>query len=271
MPRLQLVEIEDLPWCPNALRDALTDYLGFVFERFAPYAGTAPLIARLLDRLGERRIVDLCSGGGGPWLDLVRRLRAVQPGVRVLLTDCYPNQGAFARLSSRSGGALEAHAAPVDAAAVPAELGGLRTLFTAFHHFRPEVAQRILADAARQGRTIAVFEASHRSFLAIVAMPVFALGVLIFTPFIRPFRWNRLVWTYLVPVLPLMIWFDATISCLRTYTRAELRQMAADVGADSYVWETGTLRAWPLLTPLTYLIGSPRVTREASAGVSSSV
>lgn len=258
MRRLHLVEIEDQPWCPRTLRDALTDYLGFVLERFAPYAAAAPLLDRALERLGETRIVDLCSGGGGPWPGLVRRLRAARPDVRVRLTDAYPNRGAFARLRQRGGGALEAWDEPVDAAAVPPELEGLRTMFTAFHHFRPEQARHILADAVGRRRGIAVFEATSRSLLAIAGMPIFALGVLLFTPFIRPFRWSRLVWTYLVPLLPLLIWFDATISCLRTYTPAELRRMADEVGGGEFDWEIGAHRAWPLPTSLVYLIGIPR-------------
>jgi hypothetical protein len=266
MRRVHLLEIEDQPWCPRSLRDALTDYLGFVLERFAPYAGAAPLLARTLDRLGETRIVDLCSGGGGPWPDLVARLRATRPSVRVWLTDCFPNRAAFARLRHRSGGALETWDEPVDATAVPPEFEGVRTLFTAFHHFRPEAARRILADAVRRRRGIAVFEASSRSPVAVAGMPIFALGVLVFTPFIRPFRWSRLIWTYLLPVLPLMIWFDATVSCLRTYTRAELREMADALDGEEYDWEIGSLRAWPLLTPLTYLIGSPRGTPAARPG-----
>jgi SAM-dependent methyltransferase len=271
MRRLQLVEIEDQPWCPAVWRDALTDYLGFVLQRFAPYTDATPLLVHALDRLGETRIVDLCSGGGGPWLDLAPRLRAVRPAVRVMLTDYYPNMRAFARLRARSRGAIETCERPVDAAAVPPELEGVRTLFTAFHHFEPATARRILADAARSRRGIAIFEATSRSLVAIAGMPFFTLGALLFTPFIRPFRWSRLLWTYLVPVLPLLIWFDATVSCLRTYTRDELREMADAVGAHEYDWEVGTLRAWPLLTPLTYLIGSPRVTNGVSAEVSATV
>jgi hypothetical protein len=257
MRRMHLVEIEDQSWCPRSLRDALTDYLCFVLEHFAPYAQTAPLLGRTLERLGETRIVDLCSGGGGPWPDLVRRLRAGRPALRVRLTDYFPNREAFARLREQTRGALEGWNQPVDAGAVPAELEGFRTLFTSFHHFRPAAARRVLTDAVRQRRGIAIFEATSRSVLALVGMPFFALGVLIFTPFIRPFRWSRLFWTYLVPVLPLVIWVDATVSCLRTYTQAELRRMTDELGARDYAWDIGTVRAGRLPFSLSYLIGYP--------------
>ncbi len=53
-------------------------------------------------------------------------------------------------------------AEPVDATAVPAELGGFRTLLGAFHHFPPDVARSILADAAQKRRGLAVLEYTER-------------------------------------------------------------------------------------------------------------
>jgi hypothetical protein len=40
---------------------------------------------------------------------------------------------------------------------------GIRTMFTALHHFRPPQARGILEDAARKGSGIAVFEPLSRS------------------------------------------------------------------------------------------------------------
>jgi len=39
---------------------------------------------------------------------------------------------------------------------VPDELTGFRTIFSAFHHFRPEEARAVVADAAHQRQGIAV-------------------------------------------------------------------------------------------------------------------
>jgi hypothetical protein len=258
MGRLHLFEIEDQSWCPRVLRDALTDYLQLVMDRFTPYAPAAPLLAQALDRSGASRVVDLCSGGGGPWVDLLRRLRAQgRTEVRVQLTDYYPNRAAFARLRDLSGGAIAGVVEPVDATDVPSHLPGFLTMFTALHHFRPAVARRILEGAVRQRRGIAVFEITRRSLIAIAGMPFFALGVLLFTPFIRPFRWNRLLWTYVIPLVPLLAWWDATVSCLRTYTPDELREMVAHHGAGDYTWKVGMVRVPLPPVSMTYLIGTP--------------
>jgi hypothetical protein len=254
--RLHLLEIEDQPWCPEFLRTAITDFLRALMEWFAPYAVAAPLLARALTQSQETEIVDLCSGGGGPWRDLLGRIPAAGgPAVRVRLCDLYPNPAAYARLGRLSGGRIAGEPEPIDATAVPARLTGFRTLFTALHHFPPDAARTILADAVHQGRGIAVFEITRRSLLGLLGMLALPVLALLLTPFIRPFRWDRLFWTYLVPVVPLVVWFEGTVSCLRTYTPAELRQLVA--GFDAYRWEVGTVRGPPLITLVTYLIGTP--------------
>lgn len=235
----------------------MTDFLRFLMETFAPYRGAAPLLVRALGSVGDTRVVDLCSGGGGPWLDLVRRIAAEGgPVPHVLLTDWFPNRAAFARLQEVSGGAIAGDPDPVSATAVPARLTGFRTLFTALHHFPPGEAQAILGDAVRARHGVAVFEVTRRTALALLGILFFPLLVVLFTPFIRPFRWSRLFWTYLVPLVPLAVWFDGTVSCLRTYTPEELRDLVEDL-QEGYEWEIGTVRSAPLPSRVTYLVGLP--------------
>ena len=95
MGRLHLLELEDQPWYPAAVRDAATDFLRFALESGDIYAPAAPLLQDLLARTGTRQIVDLCSGGGGPW---TRLLPALDSDVRVCLTDLYPNRSGMQRL-----------------------------------------------------------------------------------------------------------------------------------------------------------------------------
>src|SRR5262249_9664767 len=97
-----------------------------------------------------------------------------------------------------------------------------------------------------------------RNFLVLLLLPlllVTPLRVLIATPFIRPFRWSRLLWTYLVPVAPLVLLFDSVVSVLRWYSLHELRGLTA--GLDSYHWDIGTVQGKPIPIPITYLVGVP--------------
>lgn len=260
MRRLQLFELEDLPWFPRPVRDAGTDFLRFMLNLGDNYAPAAPLLAEALGRSGAARIVDLCAGGGGPWRRMLAALAALGAHPQVLLTDLYPNPDAVAALPAEalSAGRLAYHPAPVDATAVPAELAGLRTLFSAFHHFSPEQGRALLRDAVRRGAPIAVFEATQRTpvgLLAILPAPLFALIV---TPLVRPFRWSRLLLTYLVPAVPLMVLWDGVVSCLRSYSVAELRALVDGLPeATAYDWQIGEARGRGPL-PVTYMIGVPR-------------
>jgi hypothetical protein len=249
--RLQLFEIHDQPWCPASLRDTLTNYLATVLRVGRMYHPVIPLLHRALERAGTRQVVDLASGSGGPWLDLAPLLARDGVMVDVCLTDKYPNP-AGAR------GGVRYHPRPVDATAVPKDLEGFRTMFTSFHHFRPEAARAILADAVRSGRGIGAFEVMNRSLLAMMSILLTPLMILVGMPFVRPFRWAHLFWTYVIPAFPLMETFDGLVSCLRTYTPAELRELTAGLGEGKYVWEIGEVRSRWAPVPVTYCIGYPR-------------
>jgi hypothetical protein len=257
--RIQLFEIEDQTWCPRFLRMLMTDYLEFATGVTRPYEAVIPRLARVLRENGSTRVVDLGSGGGGPWPRLIERMAKEGVPLEVCLTDRYPDREAFERARVASGGRISYHPRPVDAARVPGELSGFRTLFAAFHHFRPAKARAVLADAVGKGQGIAVIEATQRNAGFLVLACLTPLMVLLFTPFIRPFSWSRLLWTYVLPIVPPAVLFDGLVSCLRTYTPEELRNLAQTVaGAEGYVWEIGEDRAPRAPEPVTYLIGYPR-------------
>jgi len=257
MRRFHLIEIEDQSWCPGPIRDAATDYLQHVIVTANAYGPIAGRLAKALRKTNSQQVIDLCSGGGGPWLGLYREFADDHLPVAVCLTDLYVNHKAFKRAESLSNGRLAFHPEPVDATHVPAELAGFRTLFTSFHHFTPEQARAILRAAVNARRGIGVFEATQRSIVALLSMCLTPLMVWLFTPFIRPFKWSRLLWTYAIPIVPLVVMFDGIVSCLRTYTISELQQLAAELPEAGYKWEIGQEKGRGSPMGVTYLIGYP--------------
>lgn len=255
MRRVHLFELEDQTWFPKTIRDAGTDFLRFVAEVAKPYRAVFPRLRKALIASGSQNILDLCSGGAGPIVAIQNDLAGSGCEILVTMTDKFPNRTAFEHARRRSAGKVNFVDAPVDAAAVPPDLIGFRTLFTSLHHFRPEEAKRILQDAVNRSRPIGVFEMTRRSFLPIMAIPVLPVALLASTPFIRPFRWSRLLWTYLIPIVPLFITWDAFVSCLRTYSVKELREMVEGLNCEGYTWEIGVDAAWP--SHVSYLIGYP--------------
>lgn len=255
MRRIHAFELEDQPWLPRLIRDYATDFLQFMLDATDAYGPVAPLITRALKACGTRRVIDIGSGGGGPWFRLASRVRAEAGAVDVVLTDLYPSRNAAERVRARSGGELRYHETPVDALRMPAELDGFRTLFTALHHFRPAEARSILAGAVRGGHGIGVFEFSERSARGVLMTLVSPLLVLLATPLIRPFRWSRLFWTYVIPLVPLVVLWDGVVSALRTYTPEEMEALGR-AASDGYVWIAGRARSRAPV-PVSYLVGWP--------------
>jgi hypothetical protein len=257
MRRIQFIELHEQPWFPRFLRDDITDTLQCALNFSAAYASIVPLVQRALRSAGGDSVIDLCSGAGGPWLDLARRLRCEISGFHVSLTDKFPNNAAFENAEGRPDVSIVFYRQSVDAREVPAELAGFRTMFSAFHHFAPAEARAIIRNtvAAKQG--IGVFEITRRTLPAIALMILWSVSPLFFTPFVRPFRWSRLLFTYLVPAIPFVLFFDGIVSCLRTYRPAELTELVGDIGAANYKWQTGEFRESIFKAPITYLIGFP--------------
>lgn len=238
--RLHLFEWEDQAWFPATLRDLMTDYLRFVVGLFKLSAPVVPLLDRLLAETGATRIVDLASGGGGPWRTLAPALRESHPDLRVTLTDRYPNLAALRAVAASAPAMIEVRAEPLDALDVPPELDGVRTQFLSLHHFRPDQVRAIFQNAIEARRPIAVFEFQQRDLAHVVQFALSPLFVLLLSWAIRPFSLRRLLFTYLIPVVPLLVMWDGVVSVLRTYRPDELERIIASVpGADGYLWDVG--------------------------------
>jgi hypothetical protein len=257
MQRLHLFEFGDQDWCPSSFRDAETALLEFIVGNGNYYAPVLPLLARGLREAGASEIVDLCSGGGGPWRKLLIQGASDLPAT-IRLTDKFPNVEVAEHVATSSGHRVVVESRSIEAQNVPPDLRGFRTLFTAFHHFHRDEAAAILRDAVRAKVGIGVFEFTQRSVLGFMALFFTPLAVLVCVPFLRPFRWSWALFTYIIPLIPLMAMFDGIVSCLRTYSPKELRILIEKLGTEEYEWDVGTVRSWRSPLPVTYLIGRPR-------------
>lgn len=256
MARIHLFEFEDLRWFPAFLRDYITDFLQFLSNKANMFKSIVPVIEKGLEKSGGDRIIDLASGGGGGLLRVNGELLKNNPDVKITLTDFYPNLSAFEYTQKQSGN-FDYIATPVDARKVPEKLKGLRTQFLSFHHFRPDDARQILQNAVDTQSAIAIFEGQERSLPSIVAMVFSPISVLLTTPMIRPFKWGRITFTYLIPVVPLVTLWDGIVSSLRTYSVAEMDGLIAQLhNKDDFEWETGSVKSGP--GNILYLLGYPK-------------
>lgn len=264
MHRVQFFEIHDQAWFPSFLRDQVTDDLQLVLNIGRPYADIVPQLRDAIEHAGTDCVLDLCSGAGGPWLWMAGALEREGLRVRAELSDKYPNASARARAKSDDE-KLHYHAEPVDATRVPRAMAGFRTLFTSFHHFPPEQARQILRDALESRQGIGIFEIPGRRPLTLLLLPMVLVADIVIVPFmrVRPIgraAW-RLIWRWVIPVVPLVLLFDGIVSCLRAYSPRELRELTSGLGDCGYRWEIGCVKRGFLRLPITYLVGYPGAPR----------
>jgi flavin-dependent dehydrogenase len=258
MNRIEVSEIHEQLWFPKKLRDLLTDALQSILNFGNIYRPIAACLAQAIKASEADQVVDLCSGAGGPWTWLHRTIaNQTDSKIGVCLTDKYPNVAAFQKAQQESGGVITFSAEPVDAVRIPAQVGGFRTIFSSFHHFPPKEAAGVLQNAVDNGQGIGIFEAAARSPLNIVLTFLAPVAAVLVTPFIQPFKWSRLLWTYVIPVIPLVLLVDGILSCLRAYSTTELSQLVSSLNGQSYKWQIGKGMAG--IFPVTYMVGYPEV------------
>ncbi|MEO9511210.1 MAG: hypothetical protein ABJN84_14965 [Flavobacteriaceae bacterium] len=256
MGRIHLFEFEDQKWFPKFLRDYGTDFLQFLSNKTKLYKPVVPILEKGLKADGTNVMVDLGSGGGGGLLWLNSELLKNKPDLKIILTDYYPNLSAFEYTKTQADN-FEFITTAIDARKVPKSLKGFRTQFLSLHHFKPDAAKQILQNAVDSGSSIGIFEAQERSVPSILAMLFSPLSVLLTTPFIRPFKFGRLIFTYLIPIVPLFVLWDGVVSSLRTYSVKEMKVLVNSLeNSESYNWEIDRVKSGPGV--VLYLLGIPK-------------
>ncbi len=222
MPSL---ELEDQPWFPLLLRQYQMEYLSWLASKLGLYSPLAGAVRHLLQRHASRQWTDCCSGAAGPVSAL---LTAGVVPQQLVLADRYP-QPALEVLPGDTKMAY--YQLPQDA--IPGE--GLVTMFNALHHFSPATRLQWLQQVAAQRRPLLVAEITRPTLLCWVAVTLAGtVGVWLFTPFIRPFCWKRLFFTYLLPLNVLSITWDGWMSVFSAIRRRSFQAMATEIGHPAY-------------------------------------
>lgn len=256
MGRIHLFEFEDQSWFPSFIRNYMTDYLQFISNKLKIYQGALPILKKGLEKSGGSKILDMASGGGGGLLHISSELKDDFPNLKIQLSDLYPNITAFEKTVSKSS-VFSFVSEPVDATKVPASLQGFRTQFLSLHHLRPPQATQVLQNAVDAKSVIGIFETMERGPKNLIGMIFIPIFVFLMTPFIRPFSIGRLVFTYLIPLVPLFALWDGTISVLRTYSIKEMNGLVTNVkNHESYEWEISKVKSGP--GEILYLLGYPK-------------
>ena len=238
------------------IREGMMDYLRHMIGWTDFYQPCAPIIKEVLLSSRSNRLVELCAGGGGGITKMLQYLATMECHPSVMLTDLYPNKNRWTELENQSS-QISFYPEPINALNVPEDCNGVRTMFSALHHFKPPQVRALLADAMSKNESVAFFDAGTTSVLNIFGVVLLEpITFLLLTPFFKPFRWSRLFYTYMIPLIILCTIWDGSISVLRFYTKRELEDVVTGLPGNNYIWKVGSVKN-KLGIPVHYIIGHP--------------
>ncbi|KAI0152683.1 hypothetical protein GGR57DRAFT_469960 [Xylariaceae sp. FL1272] len=191
--------------------------------------------------------------------------RSKTPYAHFVLTDLHPNISSWKEAEKKSSH-ITYVSEPVDASNVSqALLSGhvakdkkvFRLFNLAFHHFDDNLAQKVLQDTIETSDGFGIFELQSRDWKSLAACVLFGFIAWIFTLFL--YWWNplMLLFSFCIPIVPFVLFFDGVISALRTRTFSEVNHMFRACSKKRSRWElrTGTETfMWPV-GRMTWIIG----------------
>ncbi|KAM5347986.1 hypothetical protein ACJ41O_007810 [Fusarium nematophilum] len=273
LPRFHLVEIEDYPWCPEWLREYAHRSLAAVW-RTVGFNRTASTAAQVCDVItanlpghpSDYHFVDACAGAGGPtpiFEEILngRMLDEGKPPIEFLLTDLYPDLEAWKAIVAKSDH-ISYVEKPVDATRASRyaarDKKELRIFNMCFHHFDDEGARKVLRSCIEESDSFMIFEITHRTPSSLINTTF-----VILSPFVTTLMWwwwspMHLIFTYLIPVVPLFFFINGYVSCLRARTPSEMFRLMEQEGIDTEGWRftDGETRVLPPFGKIYHFIGT---------------
>ncbi len=240
MKRMQLFEFEDFNWFPNSLRMCMTRYIVTIHKILETEPQIASILKNLLSKTNSTKLVDFCSGGGGP-MPTVLKLIKEDPNFKDLtltLTDLYPNFEAAEEINVENKD-ITYLLDSVDATQSNDHLVGVRTMICSLHHMPVNVVKNIFTRVSENKQAFLAFEISDNSYpkwLWWIAFPFNIIGTFLLTPLVRPLTWQQIVFTYVIPILPILIAWDGAVSNARTYTEEDLKEILKEIPSQNYTW-----------------------------------
>ena len=223
--RVQSFEFGDQAWVPEFYHSVLRDFMGALYKAFGHHKLWTQAILDLCENNPNKTIKDPCAGSGHVNLMIRTALPASFTGSFELSDLMIEKNIEFAKqINALKDSGISYKLQPTDATKSTPEDHSPKLFINSFHHFDHDQVGQILKHNAENGNDILILEYCRKSPDSLIAMFFGPVLFLLFLPFI----WNRknrlpcVLFTYLLPLIPLMLLWDGIISCLRTYSAKDL-------------------------------------------------
>ncbi len=243
MKRIELFEFEDFNWLPNVIRAGTTNLI-VVFHKLM---GTAEVVSSLILSVKKsynfKQIVDLGSGSGGAMPEIFKQISKENKNLKLILTDLHPNRHIVEGINKGKNDNMEYFPDSVNAANIGDAPSGLKTMIASFHHMKPEIAKKILISTEANKEPILIYEVAKNTIPTIVwwlflpvSLIILILMSLVMTLFVRPLKFSQILFTYLIPIIPLVYAWDGQASLMRTYTFKDIKDLIGNSDGNEYHW-----------------------------------
>jgi hypothetical protein len=223
-----LKELEDYKWFPNSLRSMQMDYIGFLAYKFNLYRPLIPII----HNFQKKNIVDVCSGSGWPAYYIHTKANITL----TLLTDLFIQKIHFNNQS------IYYKQKPVNVFDAEYNNEHLITMYNAFHHFNTQQQLQLLQKWQEQNISFLVVEVLEPTLLCFFKVLIAStLGVLLLTPFIQPFNWKRLLFTYIIPINIFTILIDGIISVCKSNKKSYFENLLQEIETNNYTFSVNRI------------------------------
>ena len=266
MKRVHLFEFEDYKWFPQWIRNNITKLIVVLHKMMGVEEVLAKLCSEILKDNQIDKIVDLGSGAGGAMPGVLSTLHS-QYGLtdtQLLLTDRYPNANTIKSLTE-SKLPISYNLDSVDATQLDKVPLGLRTMINSFHHMDVGNAKKIIESAQKSKQPLLIYEMAENKiplFLWWLLLPIslIILIVMVFfmTPFTKPIDVRQLLFTYLIPIIPICYAWDGQASMPRMYTFDDFNELLKGVEDENYTWKKGRPKNNKGKIVGSYFLGLPR-------------
>lgn len=267
MKRIQLFEFEDFHWFPDIIRTGMTNLIVILHK----IMGTSDVLTKLLLDIRRKynytQIVDLGSGSGGALPEVIKKINndRIDTPIKLLLTDLHPNEQFIYQINKNNLKNITYHPTSINANDFNQIPPGLKTMINSFHHMSPEVAKNILSSAQSNDEPLLIYEMAENKIptllwwlLLPISLLILILMVFFMTPFLRPLTWQQLLFTYLIPIIPICYAWDGQASMVRMYTFDDIKELLQDIENKDYTWEMAQAKKENGKNLGYYILGKPK-------------
>ncbi|MGB1043191.1 MAG: hypothetical protein ACPGU6_07340 [Tenacibaculum sp.] len=268
MKRIQLFEFEDFNWLPSFIRSSITNLLALLLKMLKTKEIASALIKNIKKEHNFTQIVDLGSGSGGVMINVIQEInKNNNTPVNLLLTDLHPNTSVVKNINNLNINNVHYQQEPLNATDFKNAPNGLKTMMNSFHHMPPDSAKKILKTAQENKQPLLIYEMGENNIptllwwlLLPLSIVIMVVMVFFMTPFVKNLTFKQVLFTYLIPIIPLIYAWDGQASLVRMYTFKDIKEhLLKDLKDDTiYNWTIDVAKNTKGKKQGYYVLGLPK-------------